>query len=102
MAEVRAVPVGKERYTGDESIPVHSPYDGAELARVPKCTAADVDRAVAAARAALDGEPLPQWRRAEILDTAARLLRERLDEFARTIAAEAAKPLKTARVEAER
>ncbi len=46
--------------------------------------------------------PLPAWRRAEILDTAARLLRDRVEDFARIIAAEAAKPLKTARVEAMR
>ena len=37
-----------------------------------------------------------------MLDTAARLLAERREEFARIIAAEAAKPIKTARVEAER
>src|SRR5213075_512255 len=80
---------------------VTSPFDGHVIARVPVCTAADVDRAVDAAAAALD-DPLPAWRRAEILDQAARLLRERVDEFARTLAAEAAKPLKTARVEAER
>ena len=47
-------------------------------------------------------EPLPPWRRAEILDRAATLLAERHEEFARTIADEAAKPIKTARVEAER
>jgi acyl-CoA reductase-like NAD-dependent aldehyde dehydrogenase len=45
---------------------------------------------------------MPQWRRAEILDTAARLLRERRDHFAEVIAKEAAKPIKTARAEAER
>src|SRR5205085_2101042 len=85
-----------------EEIVVRSPYDGTEVGRVPKCTAADVDRAVAAAGAALAKEPLPPWRRAQVLDAAARLLAEREDEFARTIALESAKPLKTARVEARR
>jgi acyl-CoA reductase-like NAD-dependent aldehyde dehydrogenase len=37
-----------------------------------------------------------------VLEGAARALRERSEEFARVIAAEAAKPLRTARVEAER
>ena len=37
-----------------------------------------------------------------MLDAAARLLTERREDFARIIAAEAAKPIKTARVEAER
>ena len=48
------------------------------------------------------GGALPPWRRAEILDSAARLLKERREDFARTIAAEAAKPIKTARTEATR
>ena len=85
-----------------DQIVVRSPYDGAEVGRVPKSTADDVDRAVKAAGAALENDPLPPWRRAEILDHAARLLAEREDEFARTIARESAKPLKTARVEAQR
>jgi acyl-CoA reductase-like NAD-dependent aldehyde dehydrogenase len=102
MAAVRPVPIGDERFSGEETIAVHAPYDGAELARVPSCGPADVDRAVAAARAALAVGPLPAWRRAEILDRAARLLDERSEVFARTIAAESAKPLKTARLEARR
>jgi acyl-CoA reductase-like NAD-dependent aldehyde dehydrogenase len=102
MADLHSVPIGDERFTGTETITVRAPYDGAELARVPKCGPPEVDRAVAAAKAALDREPLAPWRRAEILDAAARLLEERVEDFARTIAAEAAKPLKTARVEARR
>ena len=102
MADLRPVPIGEERFTGTGTITVRAPYDGAELARVPECGPAEVDRAVAAARAALDREPLAPWRRAEILDAAARLLDERAEDFARTIAAEAAKPLKAARVEARR
>jgi acyl-CoA reductase-like NAD-dependent aldehyde dehydrogenase len=100
--EVRAVPLAGERFTGTESTVVTSPYDGHEIGRVPVCSAAEVDRAVAAAKAALAGGPLPRWKRAEVLDNAARLLAERRDEFAAIIAEEAAKPIKTARVEAER
>src|SRR5947208_8347519 len=102
MAAARAVPIGSERVSGKETKPVTSPYDGRELATVPVCGPADVDRAVKAAQSALREEPLPPWKRAEILDAAARLLRERTEDFAGTVAAEAAKPLKTARVEAER
>jgi acyl-CoA reductase-like NAD-dependent aldehyde dehydrogenase len=101
-SEVRALPLAGERFTGNESITVTSPYDGHELGRVPACGPADVDRAVASAKAALAGGALPRWKRAEVLDTAARLLAERRDEFATIIAEEAAKPIKTARVEAER
>src|SRR5262245_34891007 len=102
MADQVPVPIAGEEHYAVDSIDVTSPYDGHLVAAVPRCEPADVDRAVAAAGQALAGEPLPPWRRAEILDTAARLLAERLDEFARTIAEEAAKPLKTALVEAQR
>ncbi|MEA2412629.1 MAG: hypothetical protein QOC77_3190, partial [Thermoleophilaceae bacterium] len=81
---------------------VRAPYDGALLGRVPAGGAAEVDRAVAAARAVHQAGPLPAWKRAEILDTAARLLSERVETFARIIATESAKPIKTARVEASR
>jgi len=102
MADVRALPLAGERHTSSETIAVHSPYDGSVLGEVPACTGADVDRAVASAKAALAAGPLPLWKRAAVLDAAARLLAERREEFARIIAAEAAKPIKTARVEAER
>ncbi len=83
-------------------ITVRSPYNGTELGRVPSCTPEDVDRAVVTAADALRNDPLPPWRRAEILDRAASLLAERTEDFACSIAGEAAKPLKTARVEARR
>ena len=101
MTTVRALPIAGEPFTSDDTIEVRSPYDGRVLGTVPSCTAAEVDRAVASARRAL-ASPLPLWKRAEILDTAARLLKERRDHFAEVIANEAAKPLKTARAEAER
>ena len=85
-----------------DEIVVRSPYDGAEVGRVPKHGRDDVDRAVAAAAQVLAEQPLPPWRRAEILDAAARLLAERAEAFARTIARESAKPIKTARIEANR
>ena len=85
-----------------EALVVRSPFDGHEVGRVPKCGAAEVDRAVASARDALAAGPLPAWRRAEVLDRAARLLDERVEEFARIVAEEAAKPIRTARVEARR
>jgi acyl-CoA reductase-like NAD-dependent aldehyde dehydrogenase len=99
---MRAVPIGDERFSGKEQEAVNSPYNGDELAKVPVCDAGDVDRAVAAANAALADNPLAPWKRAEILDTAAARLSERVEQFGRTIAAEAAKPIKTARVGAER
>ncbi|MBV8979775.1 MAG: aldehyde dehydrogenase family protein [Acidimicrobiia bacterium] len=102
MPGSRAIPIGGERFSGTETKAVTSPYDGKEIARVPVCDEDDVDRAVDAAKRALAENPLAPWKRAEILDAAARLLNERTEQFARTLAAESAKPIKTARVEAER
>ena len=84
------------------TIIVRSPYDDSVLGEVPAQTADDVDRAVVAAKSALHDNPLPLWKRAAILDKAAQQLTDRREEFAQIIAKEAAKPIKTARVEAER
>jgi acyl-CoA reductase-like NAD-dependent aldehyde dehydrogenase len=80
---------------------VRSPYSGETVARVPEAGAEHARRAVDAAAKAMEN-PLPAHQRAEILDRVATLLRERQDDIAQTICAEAAKPLKAARVEAER
>jgi acyl-CoA reductase-like NAD-dependent aldehyde dehydrogenase len=80
---------------------VRSPYSGEPVARVPQANAEHARRAVDAAARALE-QPLPAHRRAEILDTVAALLRESADDVARTISAEAGKPMKAARGEAER
>jgi acyl-CoA reductase-like NAD-dependent aldehyde dehydrogenase len=80
---------------------VRSPYSGEVVARVARGGADEAQKALDAAERAMR-EPLPAHRRAEILEAVARLLVERHDELARTISAEAGKPLKAARVEAER
>jgi acyl-CoA reductase-like NAD-dependent aldehyde dehydrogenase len=85
-----------------ETITVRSPYDDSVIGEIPAMTAADVDRAVAAAKHALHANPLPLWKRADILDKAAARLTARREEFAAIVAREAAKPIRTARVEAER
>ena len=102
MADVRALPLAGERFTSESTITVLSPYNGAVIGLIPECVPADVDRAVTVAKRALAEHPLPLWKRAEILDKAAERLTARLEEFAKIISAEAAKPLKTARVEAGR
>ncbi|HEY7197950.1 MAG TPA: aldehyde dehydrogenase family protein [Gaiellaceae bacterium] len=80
---------------------VRSPYSGEVVARIAKADAGLTRRAVDAAAAAM-AEPLPAHRRAEILDRTAELIAERRDDLARTISAEAGKPMKAARVEADR
>src|SRR5687767_13996313 len=101
MAQIRPVRIGPDRVSSDDAAVVRSPYDGHEIGAVPRCSSEDVARAVAAAQAAM-AEPFPRPARIEVLETAARLLAERHEAFARTIAEEAAKPLATARIEARR
>jgi acyl-CoA reductase-like NAD-dependent aldehyde dehydrogenase len=81
---------------------VESPYDGTVVGRVALGDAALVDRCAIAARAAFESGDFPQHERAAVLDRAAEITGERIDDLALTIAAEAGKPLKTARAEAER
>src|SRR5204862_314608 len=87
--------------TTEEWIEVHSPYNGEVVGRAPKSGADAARRAVDAAARALES-PLPAYERAAILDRVAGLLRERHEDMAHTICAEAGKPIKTARVEASR
>ena len=81
---------------------VKSPYDGTVVGRVAEGDAVLVDRAAKAAHEAFETADFPQYERAALLDRAAHIVGERTDDLALTIAAEAGKPLKTARVEAER
>ena len=80
---------------------VDSPYSGETLARVARAGAEHARKALDAAERAMSS-PLPAHERAAILDRVAALLKERHDEVAETISAEAGKPMKAARVEAER
>ena len=81
---------------------VKSPYDGSPVGRVAQGDAALVDRAAGAAQEAFDSADFPQHARAEVLDRAAELVGERVDELGLAIAAEAGKPIRTATVEAAR
>jgi acyl-CoA reductase-like NAD-dependent aldehyde dehydrogenase len=80
---------------------VRSPYSGEVIARVAKGGAAEARRALDAAARVLH-EPLPAHERARILDAVAGFLEARHEEAAGLISAEAGKPLKAARVEAQR
>lgn len=82
---------------------VTNKYTGEVIGTLPTARREDVDAAIAAAqRAAPRMADLPAHKRSEILARAAALLRERKEDFARTIAAEAGKALKYARIEVER
>ena len=85
--------------TGDETIDVVNPYTEEVIARIPAGTAADVDRAVAAARAAFGGwAATPVEQRATLLDAVAERLSERGDQLAAIIASEVGAPVGLARL----
>jgi acyl-CoA reductase-like NAD-dependent aldehyde dehydrogenase len=92
---------GEWRETG-EWAEVESPYDQTVIGRVAQGDAALAERAIEAAHEAFAAGGFPQHERAAVLDRAAALVKERVEDLALAIAAEAGKPLKTARVEAER
>lgn len=81
---------------------VLSPYDGRVVGSVPVCTEAEIDRAVAVALQRHRDGALPAHERAAVLDRVAVALASRIDEFARSISEESAKPITTATVEASR
>ena len=94
--------VGGEWLETGEWDEVESPYDGTVVGRVAQGDAALVERAAKAAHEAFSAGDFPQHERAAMLDRAAGIVAERVEDLALTIAAEAGKPLKTATVEASR
>ena len=93
--------IGGEWIDTGEWIDVRSPYSGEVVGRVSKAGADQARQAVDAAAKAMQ-EPLPAHKRAEILVKVAAALGRRHDEVARLISDEAGKPMKAARVEAQR
>lgn len=88
--------------SGEERDLVLDPASGEEIAHVARCSAADMDRAIAAADRAF-----PAWRvllpakRGEILRSWAALLRAHSEELAILVTSEQGKPLAEARHEIE-
>jgi acyl-CoA reductase-like NAD-dependent aldehyde dehydrogenase len=100
--ELSPVIGGKSVATG-ETYEVRNPYNDELIAVVHRAGPAGIEAAIAgAARAFETTRKLPAWKRAEVLNRAADLLEAAREDFAHTIALEAGKPIKTARVEAER
>ncbi|MBQ1026086.1 aldehyde dehydrogenase family protein [Micromonospora sp. C95] len=81
-----------------QTITVSNPATGEAVAELPAGTAADVDRAVAAARAAFPGwAATPPGERAAVLRRIGAGLRERSEEIATAITAEMGSPLSMSR-----
>ena len=93
---------GRTAPTGD-TLDVRSPYDGSLLAVLHNARPAEIERAIAGAVSAFPAtRAIPAWKRSAVLDAVATALAARREEFARTIALEAGKPIRTARLEVDR
>ena len=95
--------IGEGWVDKNEKIEVRNPYDGGLVDTVPAGDAEDVRAALAAAEEGFRiNRGLPVHRRIEILSRAAQIIRDRQEEFARTIATEGSKTIREARKEASR
>lgn len=93
---------GEEVRTGDVR-EVKNPYGGAVLARVQRAGVEEIARAISTAAETFNQtRKLPSWKRSEILSRISQAIDRDREEFSRTIALEAGKPLKTARAEVDR
>jgi acyl-CoA reductase-like NAD-dependent aldehyde dehydrogenase len=102
LGELGPLVGGRTVLTGD-AVEVRSPYDDRLVTFVHRAGPTEVEEAIArAAQAFEETRRMPSWRRAEILERISTTIGEQREELARTIALEAGKPIKTARVEAER
>jgi len=101
--ETRPLLIGGAWRTTTSTREVRSPYNSELIANFSVASAAEVDEALgAAAGAAAELRELPRHRIADSLRLIADRIRVRAEEFARTIALEAGKPIQTARAEVER
>ncbi len=95
--------IGGRWVGGGEPLPVYNKYSGELIGTLPTAREEDVDAAITAAvKAAPVMAEMSAYRRADILLGTARRLAEWKEEVARTIAAEAGKALKYARIEVDR
>jgi len=110
MAEMTIAPVathgffvdGRWQQEGD-IVEIRSPYDGTLVARVAQGRKEHAEAAIAAAVKAFGTtRRLPAFERQRILRQIVAFMIERKEEFARTLAQEAGKPIKAARTEIER
>src|ERR1700674_5840974 len=110
MAEMTIAPVathgffldGRWRDDGDV-VEIRAPYDGTVIARVVQGRHEHAEAAIAAAIKAFGTtRRLPAFERQRALRRIATGIHDRKEEFSRTIALEAGKPIKSARTEVDR
>src|SRR5215469_3325811 len=110
MAEMTIAPVathgffvdGRWQQDGD-IVEIRAPYDNSLIARITQGRKEQAEAAIAAAvKAFATTRRLPAFERQRVLRRVSAQMAERKDEFARTLAQEAGKPIKAARTEVDR
>jgi len=95
--------IGGQPAGAREEYEVRCPWDGAPVGRVARAPPADLDLAIARAEQSFRvTRRLPAHRRRAILLAVASRMRAQAEDLARTLALEAAKPIRLARAEVER
>ena len=95
--------IGGEWVDTPEHDVVQLPYDGSEVGQVPRAGIDMLDKAIAAARQGLAAmREMTNYERADLLLRICDLMRRDVAEYGQIICAETGKPIKEARVEAER
>src|SRR5499433_2182650 len=110
MAQMTVTPVSTQGFLVNgkwieegEVVEIHAPYDGSVLAQVYQGRREHAEAAITAAvRAFGTTRRLPAYERQRVLRRVAQSITERKQEFAHTLAQEAGKPIKAARIEVER
>jgi acyl-CoA reductase-like NAD-dependent aldehyde dehydrogenase len=95
--------VNGEWHKTGQTVDVRSPFNKVLVGVVHRAGPAEIEAALAAAHEAFQvTRKLPTWQRAAILEKISAGIAARREEFARTIALEAGKPVRTARLEVDR
>ena len=110
MAQMTVTPVGTQGFLVNgkwieegDVVEIHAPYDGSVLAQVYQGRREHAEAAiVAAVRAFGTTRRLPAFERQRVLRRVAQSITQRKQEFSQTLAQEAGKPIKAARIEVER
>jgi acyl-CoA reductase-like NAD-dependent aldehyde dehydrogenase len=110
MAQMTATPVSTQGFLVDgkwieegEVVEIRAPYDGSIVGRVFQGTRAHAEAAIAAAVKAFGTtRRLPAFERQRVLRRVVEGITQRKEEFARTMAQEAGKPIKASRTEVDR
>jgi acyl-CoA reductase-like NAD-dependent aldehyde dehydrogenase len=85
------------------AIEVRSPFDDSLVAVIHRAGPKEIETAISKSAAAFQvTRKLPAWKRAEALEKISAGIAGRREEFAQTIALEAGKPIRTARMEVDR